>query len=307
MNKAVQINALSPLPAVFSISLTRLTTKMVQALLRYSIVIGLLLSSLPGYSQYFEGGIAVGGSVYEGDLTPKAFGDKIALIKPAVGLFVRQNFNEHWAARLSFNYGKIEAADGPQRSDRNLSFSSNFGELAALVEYNYPGFDPAGYRKLSPYVYAGLAYMHYNPTTVFQGRTIFLQPLGTEGQGLDGYDQQLYSLNILTIPFGGGIKYALNSSFTIAAEFGPRLTFTDYLDDVSGNYASYRDLAQNRGTLAANVADRNFEITGTEPIDRGGAARGNPKFNDWYFVGQITISYHFYDLFSNHGGCPMTF
>ena len=307
MIKAVQFSALSPFPAIFCIRLTRLTTKMVQALLRYSIVVVLILTSLQSQAQYFEGGLMVGGTVYEGDLAPKAFSDKFALIKPAGGLFVRQNFNKNWAARLSFTYGKIGASDGPERSDRNLSFSSNYGELAALVEFNYPGYDPTGFQKLSPYAYIGLAYMHYNPTTVFQGRTIFLQPLGTEGQELDGYDPNLYSLDILTIPFGGGIKYALNSSLTIAAEFGPRLTFSDYLDDVSGTYASYRDLAQNRGTVAANVADRNFEITGSEPVERNGAARGNPKFNDWYFVGQITISYHFYDLFSNHGGCPMAF
>jgi hypothetical protein len=280
---------------------------MVQALFRYMMVLGILLSIQQAKAQYFEGGLMAGGMVYEGDLAPKSFADKFALIKPAAGLFVRQNFNEHWAARLSFTYGKIGAADGPERSDRNLSFTSKVGELAALVEFNYPGYDPAGYRKISPYVFAGVAYMYYNPTTVFQGRTVYLQPLGTEGQGLDGYDPNLYSLNILTIPFGGGIKYALNSSITIAAEFGPRITFTDYLDDVSGTYASYRDLAQSRGTLAANVADRNFEITGLEPTDRGGAGRGNPKYNDWYFVGQITISYHFYDLLSGRGGCPMAF
>ena len=85
------------------------------------------------------------------------------------------------------------------------------------------------------------------------------------------------------------------------------LTFTDYLDDVSGAYASYRDLAQNRGTLAANIADRAPEISGGDPIERNGAMRGNPKQNDWYFVGNLTISYHFYDLFSRGGGCPMVF
>lgn len=280
---------------------------MVQALLRYMLVLGILFFLQQANAQYFEGGLMAGGMVYEGDLSPNTFSNKFALVEPAAGLFVRQNFNEHWAARLSFTYGKISASDGPERSDRNLSFASKVGELAAMVEYNYPGFDPTGYRKISPYVFAGLAYTFYDPTTVFQGRTIYLQPLGTEGQGLDGYDPNLYSLNILTIPFGGGIKYALNSSITIAAEFGPRITFTDYLDDVSGKYASYRDLAQSRGTLAANVADRNFEITGLEPLDRGGDSRGNPKYNDWYFVGQITISYHFYDLLSNRGACPMAF
>ena len=131
--------------------------------------------------------------------------------------------------------------------------------------------------------------------------------LGTEGQGLDGYNKEFYNLNIISIPFGAGVKYALNPSITLALEFGPRKTFTDYLDDVSDTYASYRDLAQARGTLAANLADRAQEITGGEPEERRGAARGNPKFKDWYFIGNFTISYHFYDLLSGKGGCPMAF
>lgn len=249
----------------------------------------------------------VGGSVYEGDLSPNGLFDKFSFVRPAFGVFGRQNFNEHWAGRLSFQYGHIAGADGDNRRDRNLNFTSSFGELSAIVEYNYPGYDPAGFRKFSPYIYAGIAYMYYNPKTVYQGRTVFLQPLGTEGQGLDGYDKDFYNLNIISIPFGGGLKYALNSSITIAVEFGPRITFTDYLDDVSSTYASYRDLAQARGTLAANVADRAQEVSGLEPEERRGDLRGNPKLNDWYFIGNFTISYHFYDLLSGKGGCPMAF
>lgn len=280
---------------------------MVQVRFRYLVFIMLSLSIVNANAQYFEGGLMAGGSVYEGDLSPDGLFEKFNFVRPAFGVFGRQNFNEHWAARLSFQYGHIEGADGAARRDRNLNFNSSFGELSATVEYNFPGYDPAGFRKFSPYVYAGLAYMYYNPKTVYQGRTVYLQPLGTEGQGLNGYGKDFYSLNIVTVPFGGGLKYALNPSITVAIEFGPRMTFTDYLDDVSGTYASYRDLAQARGTLAANVADRAQEITGLEPEERGGANRGNPKLKDWYFIGNFTISYHFYDLLSGKGGCPMAF
>ncbi|MCB0689105.1 MAG: hypothetical protein KDC53_21350 [Saprospiraceae bacterium] len=280
---------------------------MVQVRFRYLVFAMLLLANTVVHAQYFEGGLLAGGSVYEGDLSPNGLFNKMNYVRPAFGIFGRQNFNENWAARLSFVYGHIAGADGDSRKDRNLNFNSNFGELSALIEYNYPGFDPTGFKKFSPYVFAGIAYMYYNPKTVYQGRTIFLQPLGTEGQGLSGYDKDFYSLNIISIPFGGGLKYSLSSSITIAVEFGPRITFTDYLDDVSGTYASYRDLAQARGTLAANLADRAQEVTGLEPEERRGALRGNPKYNDWYFVGNFTISYHFYDLFSGKGGCPLPY
>ena len=280
---------------------------MVQVRFRYLVLFFLLLGVPAVHAQYFDAGILLGGSVYEGDLSPNGFIKKFGFVRPAFGVFGRQNFNEHWSGRLSFQYGHIEGADGESRQDRNLNFNSSFGEIALTAEFHYPGFDPAGYRKFSPYLFAGLAYMYYNPKTVYQGRTVYLQPLGTEGQGLDGYNKEFYSLNIISIPFGGGIKYALNSSITIGVEFGPRLTFTDYLDDVSGTYASYRDLAQARGTLAANVADRAPEVSGLEPVERSGALRGNPKMNDWYFIGNFTISYHFYDLLSGKGGCPMAF
>ncbi len=254
-------------------------------------------------AQYLDGGIIVGGTVYEGDLSPRAFSDKWQHISMAGGIFVRQNFNRYWAARLSYEYGNFAAADGPERSYRNLSFQSSISEIAATVEFSFPGYDPTAYKRFSPYAFVGIAYMHFNPKTEYQGQLVELAPLGTEGQGLDGYDD-FYSLDELTIPFGGGIKYALTPTITIGAEFGPRITFTDYIDDVSGDYASYRDLAENRGTFVANIADRAYEVNGGEPVDRGGDPRGSPKFKDYYFFGNITISYHFYDLFGKSAVCP---
>jgi opacity protein-like surface antigen len=280
---------------------------MVQCRIGYTAIIFFFLGWSGVKAQYFEGGLMLGASLYEGDLSPHGYFEKLDFLRPAAGIFGRQNFNEHWAVRLSFQYGNLEGADRESRKDRNLNFNSTFGELAAMVEFSYPGYDPAGFRKFSPYAFAGIAYMYYNPRTTYQGRTVYLQPLGTEGQGLDGYDKDFYSLNIVSIPFGGGLKYALSPSLTLAVEFGPRITFTDYLDDVSGTYASYRDLAQARGTLTANLADRAQEITGLEPEERRGAGRGNSRLNDWYFVGGVTISYHFYNLLSGKGGCPMTF
>ncbi len=257
-------------------------------------------------AQFFEGGIIVGGSLYDGDLSPHGFANKFAQVRPAYGLFMRQNLDEHWAVRFSFQHGQMVGVDGDRRADRNLSFTSYVNEVAALVEFSFPGYDPTGFRRLSPYGFIGLAFAQYNPMAVYQGRTIALRPLGTEGQGLEGYNKDFYSLKILTIPFGAGIRYALTPSLTIGAEFGPRKTFTDYLDDVSGQYASYRDLADARGTLAANLADRAHELTGSDPLERRGMNRGNARFNDWYFFGNLTISYHFYDLLSGRGrGCPM--
>ena len=262
-----------------------------------------LLLSISLSAQYFEGGIILGGSAYEGDLAPSAISDKISNIRPSFGAFIRQNVNKNWAGRLSFQYGTLIGADLEERRSRNLSFKSVITELSATVEYNWPGYDPAAFLRLSPYVYAGLGYFHFNPTTEFQGQTYELRNLGTEGQGLP--DQpDFYSLDQLAFILGGGIKYALTPQVTLALEFGGRRTTTDYVDDVSGDFASYRLLAENRGTTVANLADRGWEALGTDPFDRGGDPRGNPKQKDWYFLGNLTISYHFYDLLGSGRGCP---
>jgi hypothetical protein len=43
------------------------------------------------------------------------------------------------------------------------------------------------------------------------------------------------AINTVLIPYGIGIKYNIGGKFSLAADMGYRYTFTDYLDDVSGN------------------------------------------------------------------------
>ena len=283
---------------------------MVQMIRRVFWIILLLFSSQLSYGQFSDGGIMLGGAVYEGDLSPTSYGDKFQMIRPAGGIFFRQNFNRKIALRLSAQMARIMGDDKIEGRARNLSFQSNIMEFAAVLEYQLLGFDPVAGERFSPYLFAGAAYFHFNPETEFDDRLIELQPLGTEGQRLPSNPgQDFYKLNQLSVPMGGGIKYSLSSSFTIGLEFGARRTFTDYLDDVSGSYASYRELAEQRSPLAAQIADRTPELTGGDPIDRRGDTRGNPSQKDWYFIGNLTISYNFFDLFSNGGGgrrlgCP---
>ncbi|MDH3650562.1 MAG: DUF6089 family protein [Saprospiraceae bacterium] len=274
------------------------------------LAVGVALAT-PVFSQYVDGGLILGGSLYEGDLAPNSIGDKLGTIRPLGGLFFRKSFDQHWAARISVQYGTIMGNDATDQRPRNLSFRSGVTEIAATVEFSFPGYDPDIGMRFSPYGFIGIAYFNYNPTTEFQGQRVELQPLGTEGQGLADYNQDLYRLNQFSIPFGGGIKYSVNPSLNIGIELGPRVTFTDYLDDVSSTYASYRDLAENRNVLAAEVADRSVELTGGDPQERRGEIRGNPNRNDWYLFTNITISYNFYDLLGGgfgggkRRGCPV--
>ena len=78
-------------------------------------------------------------------------------------------------------------------------------------------------------------------------------------------------------------------------EFSARKLFTDYIDDVSGNYADVRDIRGQRGELAAALADRSVE----PKIGLEGRQRGNGKNNDTFMLLNVGLMYYF-----GHIRCP---
>lgn len=246
-------------------------------------------------AQHLEVGVMVGASNYSGDLTPSKIGPILKETHPAFGAFARYNISNHLAARLSFNYGSISGDDATSkvagRANRNLSFRSNILEFGLTGEFNILGYQPYNLEKVfSPYIFAGIALYKFNPKAKYEGDWIELQPLGTEGQGLTQYpERKPYNLTQFAVPFGGGLKYALNDSWNIGLEAGLRMTFTDYLDDVSTTYVSDAELLEARGEVAAALANRTGQPVTT---DNG---RGNPDNNDWYLFGGVTVSFNFMD------------
>ena len=68
-----------------------------------------------------------------------------------------------------------------------------------------------------------------------------------------------------------------------------RKTFSDYLDDVSGNYAPLADLWAHNGIMAKNLSNRSYDAQGNQ-IELAGTPRGHAA-KDWYtFVG-VSVSY----------------
>ena len=227
------------------------------------------------------------------------------------GLFARLNRNRLWSYRLSFSYGVVSANDADSNAEnrqrRNLNFRSRILELALTGEFNFLGRD----RRFSPYIFGGVALFNFNPEAEYQGRRVALQPLGTEGQGMENFPGR-YSRTQLSIPMGLGFKFAINDRLNIGLEAGLRKTFTDYLDDVSGSYVNYNELLAGNGQLAANLANRTGEFLGTDPvIVATGTQRGNPDSKDWYFMSGVTLSYNLFDDNNGWGGgknqigCPI--
>ena len=246
-------------------------------------------------AQYLEFGAIGGLSSYMGDLSPESSRTSMGDINRAGGVFIRYNRNDYFSFKLGATYGQVSAAD--QRSSnvdrrmRNLHFLSTVFETALTMEYNLLGYEPKYMtRRFSPYIFVGIGYFAFNPKSYGPDGLIPLQPLRTEGQGLAESSQSSpYKLRAFSMPIGAGLKFALTEQINIGGEIGLRATTTDYLDDVSGTYVPDDVLAENYGSLSALMANR----TGRPVVE--GQQRGNPRGNDWYIIGGLTISYNWYN------------
>lgn len=243
-----------------------------------------------------ELGASIGFGHYFGDLNPDG---RINKPKFAAGLFYQKQFNNYVGVKISGNYLFLGYSDvysqNPVQRRRNLSFNSNVWEMSVSGIFNffkfYPGFSEYRY---TPYVGLGVGIFSYDPYTYLAGQKIFLRPLGTEGQGSPLYPNlKPYSNTAMCIPLTLGFKYALNQQMNLFAEVSYRFTTTDYLDDVSGNYAPdafpATDASGNPSTWYL-LQDRSYE-TGT-PIGIKGRQRGTSTQKDSYASFQVGVSFN---------------
>ena len=234
--------------------------------------------------------ISAGLMNYGGDLQQKSY--SLNLVHPAVAVNLAYQVN-HIVLRGGFTYGKV-SADDVQNSlykDRNLNFTSNISEINLCLQYDFLLTNET--RKFTPYVFAGVGFFHFNPFTHKGDTKIYLQPLGTEGEGLAIYPtRKFYSLTQINNPIGVGFKYKLSSRVLIGLEFNSRLLYTDYLDDVSKDYPDQAELFKARGQLAVDLSFRGNELDATLPYPSG-KIRGNPHQNDNYYTSTFSFIYIF--------------
>ncbi len=224
---------------------------------------------------------------YGGDLqrNPYTFNQS----RLTAGAALLYNFH-NFVLRGSLAYGGIQAGDSTTKvyASRNLNFKSSISDLNACLEYDIRLHEDS---KFIPYIFAGIGVFHFNPYTFYNSKKVFLQPLGTEGEGLSIYpDRKLYKLTQNEYPLGLGVKYKIADSWLIGLEFNTRLIFTDYLDDVSNSYPDETALRNEHGQLAVDLSFRTNEINPSATFPSG-KARGNPKQNDNFYSSVITLTY----------------
>lgn len=252
------------------------------------------------------------GSNFIWDLEMKEF-------KPALTFGIKYAVTRKVNIRGQLSYASLSGDDGLTeemfRSNRNINFRSRSFEAAVIGElilhqvrpghkYNLTGVRGTKPRAANIYLFAGVGLLKFNPQGYLDGTWYDLKPFGTEGQNFkDG--PAPYSLFTVVVPMGLGYRWQVgNPNLMVGIEIGHRITFSDYIDDVSTVYYDNAALADQPGFtvednfLAAYFADPSlgYYINAEgqqEPLNSTytGAQRGDETDNDSYLFAQATLSY----------------
>lgn len=268
----------------------------------------IVLTAFTAKAQRFELGVQAGGVNYVGDLVTHMVSLKES--QPGAGIWGRYYINRHFSTRFNMMYGSMVGDDKKypnvnDRYNRNLSFHSHIFDAGLVIEADLISFfdnrfDIVYRRKekgapINLNVFMGVCVFNFNPKTYYQGEEYALQPLQTELQ------KPNYALTQIGIPLGASIAWKFNNGWRVGFEMGYRLTFTDYLDDVSGRYANASQLAAENRTIDAALSNRTPEVDFTNPpVDKSGGQRGNPGQNDGYVFTSITLSHNLNNLFGKN-------
>ena len=247
---------------------------------------------------------------YFGDLNPltQYVSTDITATRPNLYFGVMRKLGGRLHARLGFSWGRLTASDfkaaNPEhvrhryRYMRNAHFRNDIYELSLIGYYDLQPSRFVYYKRANatPYLMLGIAGFYHNPVAktpeAFGNRWVALRPLATEGQGLtrksDGSSYgKKYSNFQVAIPVGAGVKFKLNDRWDLWFDISYRILFTDYIDDVSRNYANPNDLPSDLSRAMANRTmetidartgkERNMKVTEVNGVIAD--QFGNPTIN----------------------------
>lgn len=199
-------------------------------------------------AQYAEIGGGFGGFNYTGDLMA---GYRPLTTRLGGSIHYRYNMSEPLSVRFGLTMGNIYGADDPPldafAEQRDYQFSIFAIEISSVFEYHF--FDYKSEKSL----------IRWSPYLAFGGGmfTFFGQ----------GEKNGAYSNVQPVIPVGLGFKYLINPKFILGIEYAARITFFDYLDNIS----------------EVDFPVKNYQY-------------GNWYTNDTYYYLGITLNYAFYEI-----------
>ena len=241
-----------------------------------------LLFSGIARAQLWEVGVAAGAAGYMGDLN---MNDPLKFSGPSMGGFTKLKLDPFWSLGLHYNYARIKGDNG------YLNFYTPLHEASAQVDFNFFDFIArGGRRRFTPYVYAGLGGVIFNPKRKLDGEVKYLRLYRTEDQYAP------YKNYAMTFPYGAGVKFKVKTDFTLFANLGYRTANTDYLDDVSWDYMTpttqyFDDVSNSYRRINDGNPDRIFLSNPSGDPGKIGTQRGDSKKRDTYMFTQLGLSY----------------
>jgi len=209
----------------------------------FCILLTLVIMPVSSYAQKwklkrYEAIFSICTSHFYGDIggtadAKNAYGFKdiqLQYTRPSFALGARYKLTGDMALKMNLIYGFIGGKDIKSRNEiRNYSFSSTIFEPSFQFEYYLlPESRPAGssaifnrkgmvnnYSKIYLYVFGGVGGVFFNPKLKDEGIEITSDNLSKFG---------------IAFPIGVGMKYIIDSNWSLGAEFGRRFTTTDNID-----------------------------------------------------------------------------
>lgn len=238
-----------------------------------------------GNNRKYIASFGLGTSSYFGEL--KNPGDYLDT-RPTINLGLQFFANERISLRGELIYFSLKGtdalADDQARVNRNLSFTSNNFELSATGAFNiFPLLGSRYYQRpnINFYGFGGVGLMFMNPSATLDGKKHALQPLRTE--------EVRYSRFQPVIPYGFGVRIKASPLLNVVVESGWRVTFTDYMDDVS---TVHPDKSGWTDPIRIALSDRRVEGNPELAPASVGAKRGNPEKNDNYYLLTLKVEYY---------------
>ncbi|MDI9337289.1 MAG: DUF6089 family protein [Alphaproteobacteria bacterium] len=253
---------------------------------------GYIVQAQPNESFLFKGewGFSGGINQYFGDLNPN---NNFNVLNPSFNVYYRWNISKNFGLRFDVQYDKLSYSDQDNNQDyieyrtRNLSFQNHTASIQAGIEFNFLKFTPGSYRnRFTPYLGLHLGLLYTNPFALDKNEEpVFLRPLITERLDLNDASEK-YNVFSIIVPIRIGFKYNITEKVNIFGEVAYVFTPTDYLDDVSKNYAGIDAFSNN--STAAYFQDRSVgQIYGVK-----GKQRGTDSFSDTYFTARFGFSFN---------------
>lgn len=170
-------------------------------------------------------GIFAGTAYYLGDINPNRHFYRPSL---ALGGMYRVNINTRYSVRLNAYYISLSGSDldfpdalHPDRPYSPQSFKTSLLDIALQVEFNFLPYEPNQHRwDYTPYLTTGLA----GALVVSSNRD---------------------ANNLLSLPFGIGVKTTFTKRLSGGAEWSFRKTFNDRIDGVPNPSGTYSIIHNN--------------------------------------------------------------